>query len=396
MSLPAVLRPGEIAGVETRNRIIRSSTSETMADDRGIITQQYLDFHTRLARNGVGLIFTGHCSVHPRGNYIRGMTALDRDEVIGPMRKLTDAIHAEGGKIFAQLNHAGSQSRDESIEPLAPSVVENPQFHRLPLAAASSDEVWEAIESFGSAARRVREAGFDGVHVHAGHGYLLSEFLSPATNRRDDEWGGSLENRQRLLLETYKSMRAAVGDDFPIANKIGLWDYVAEGLTVEEGRATVIMMDNAGVDAIEISAGLMSPKAESAARYVGVSRKRALQDKLLHRVLAAPVKEAYYREEARRHRATARGKTILVGGVRTIELMNEVIEDGSADFVSLARPFIREPDLVRQIEAGRTGMVDCVSCNICLMHEGSVALKCWRESNVDLLTHAWARIRGKV
>ena len=181
MSTPAVLRPGEIAGVETRNRIIRSSTSETMADDRGIITQQYHDFHTRLARNGVGLIFTGHCSVHPRGNYIRGMTALDRDEVIGPMKKLTDAIHAEGGKIFAQLNHAGSQSRDESIEPLAPSVVENPQFHRLPLAAASSDEIWEAIEGFGSAARRVREAGFDGVHVHAGHGYLLSEFLSPAT-----------------------------------------------------------------------------------------------------------------------------------------------------------------------------------------------------------------------
>ena len=396
MSTPAVLRPGNLAGVETRNRIIRSSTSETMADDRGIITQQYLDFHTRLARNGVGLIFTGHCSVHPRGNYIRGMTALDRDEVIAPMQKLTQAIHAEGGKIFAQLNHAGSQSRDDSIEPLAPSVVENPQFHRLPLAAASSDEIWEAIEAFGNAARRVREAGFDGVHVHAGHGYLLSEFLSPATNRREDEWGGSLENRQRLLLETYKSMRSAVGDDFPITNKIGLWDYVPEGLTVEEGRATVIMMDNAGVDAIELSAGLMSPKAESAARYVGVTRKRALQDKLLHRVLAAPVKEAYYREEARRHRATARGQTILVGGVRTIELMNEVIEDGSADFVSLARPFIREPDLVRQIEAGRTGMVDCVSCNICLMHEGSVALKCWRESNVDLLTHAWARIRGKV
>ncbi|MDE0236338.1 MAG: NADH:flavin oxidoreductase [bacterium] len=396
MSLPAVLRPGEIAGVETRNRIIRSSTSETMADDRGIITQQYHDFHTRLARNGVGLIFTGHCSVHPRGNYIRGMTALDRDEVIGPMKKLTDAIHAEGGKIFAQLNHAGSQSRDESVEPLAPSVVENPQFHRLPLAAASTDEIWEAIEGFGNAARRVREAGFDGVHVHAGHGYLLSEFLSPATNRREDEWGGTLENRQRLLLETYRAMRAAVGDDYPITNKIGLWDYVPDGLTVEEGRATVTMMDNAGVDAIEISAGLMSPKAESAARYVGVTRRRALQDKLLHRVLAAPVKEAYYLEETRRHRATARGKTILVGGVRTIELMNEVIEDGSADFVSLARPFIREPDLVRQIEGGRTGMVDCVSCNICLMHEGSVPLKCWRESNVDLLKHAWARIRGEV
>ncbi len=396
MPPPSVLEPGKLAGVETRNRIIRSSTSETMADDRGIITQQYHDFHIRLARNGVGLIFTGHCSVHPRGNYIRGMTALDRDEVIGPMRKLTQAVHAEGGKIFAQLNHAGSQSRDESIQPLAPSVVSNPQFHRLPLAEASSEEIWEAVQAFGNAARRVREAGFDGVHVHAGHGYLLSEFLSPATNRREDEWGGSLENRQRLLLETYKSMRSAVGDDFPITNKIGMWDYVPGGLPVEEGRATALMMDEVGVDAIELSAGLMSPRAESAARYVGVTRRRALQDKLLHRVFAAPVKEAYYREEAKRHKASAKGQTILIGGVRTIELMNEVIEDGSADFVSLARPFIREPDLVRQIEAGRTGMVDCVSCNICLMHEGSAPLKCWRESNRDLLVHAWARIRGVV
>jgi len=392
----AVLRPGSIAGVETRNRIIRSSTSETLADERGLITSDYHDFHVRLARNGIGLIFTGHCSVHRRGNYIRGMTALDRDEVIPRMRDLTAAIHAEGGKIFAQLNHAGSQSRDDSIAPLAPSIVSNPQFHRTPLAAASTEEIWEAIAAFGDAARRVREAGFDGVHVHAGHGYLLSEFLSPATNHREDEWGGSLENRQRLLVETYKSMRAAVGDDFPITNKIGLWDYVENGLTVEDGRATAELMDAAGLNAIELSAGLMSPLAESAARYVGVTRKRALEDKLLHRVFARPVAEGYYRDEARRHKANARGKTILVGGIRSVELMNEVIEDGSSDFVSLARPLIREPDLVRKIEAGRTGMVDCVSCNICLMHEGSEPLKCWRESNRDLATHAWARIRGRI
>lgn len=394
--MSAVLQPGHIADVEIRNRIIRSSTSETLADDRGLLTDAYHDFHLRLARNGVGLIFTGHCSVHPRGNYIRGMTALDRDEVIPRMRKLTAAIHEAGAKIFAQLNHAGSQSRDTSIEPLAPSLVENPQFHRMPLREASSDEIWEAIAAFGDSARRVREAGFDGVHVHAGHGYLLSEFLSPATNRRTDEWGGSLENRQRLLLETYRSMRAAVGDDFPIANKIGLWDYVADGLTVEDGRATAKLMDEAGLDAIELSAGLMSPLAESAARYVGVTRTRAVQDKLFNRVLARPVAEAYYRDEARRHKAQAKGKTILVGGIRTVELMNDVIEDGSADFVSLARPFIREPDLVRQIENGRTGMVDCVSCNICLMHEGTDPLKCWRESNKDLIAHTWARIRGRV
>ena len=149
-----VLQPGNIAGVQTRNRIIRSSTSETLADDQGLITPEYHDFHLRLARNGVGLIFTGHCSVHRRGNYIRGMTAFDRDEVIPRMQKLTDAIHAEGGKIFAQLNHAGSQSRYDSIQPLAPSVVATSPFHRTPLAAASGAGTWEASAAFGHRARR--------------------------------------------------------------------------------------------------------------------------------------------------------------------------------------------------------------------------------------------------
>jgi 2,4-dienoyl-CoA reductase-like NADH-dependent reductase (Old Yellow Enzyme family) len=391
----ALFTPETIGNVEVRNRFVRSATSESLADDQGYITPAYRDFHVRLGRNGVGLIFTGHCYVDSGGKYIRRMTGMDRDEHVPLLRTLTDAVHAQGARIFAQLNHAGSQSRVPDLEPLAPSVVPNPQFGRLP-TEASETEIHDVVASFAAAAGRVKEAGFDGVHVHAGHGYLISEFLSPASNRRADRWGGSLEGRQRFGLEVYRAMRASVGVDFPIAWKLGLRDFVPDGLTLEEGLATAEAFDREGVDALEGSAGLMSPEAESARKYAGVSRRRALEDKLFHRAFAEPVPEAYFLDWAARLRRRVRCKVILVGGLRTVELMERVVRDGIADFVSLARPFIREPDLVQKIEQGKRGLVDCTSCNICLQHEGVHALKCWRTSSADLAFHAWYRLTGRL
>jgi len=390
-----MLTPGRIGSVETRNRIVRSATSESMADERGFITAEYRELHLRLARNGVGLIFTGHCSVHPTGRYIRGMVELSSDEHIPLLRDFTTEIHNEGAAIFAELNHAGSQSRVPDMTPLAPSVVPNPQFHRMP-REASDLEIREIIDAFGSAAARVQAAGFDGVHVHAGHGYLISEFLSPVSNLRTDEWGGSLENRQRFGLEVFRSMRRSVGPNFPITWKLGLSDFVPGGLTLAEGLATAEAFDREGVDAIEGSAGLMSPAAESAVQYAGVTRGRALQDKLLHRVLAKPRPDAYFYNNAQLLRDCVKCSVILVGGLRTVEVMERAITDDVADFVSLARPLIREPDLVRQIEQGRRGRFACTSCNICLMHEGVNGLRCWRKSNRDLATHAYYRLSGKL
>jgi len=258
-----ILSPGQIGSVTTRNRVIRSATSETMADERGFITERYRDFHLRLARNHVGLIFTGHCSVHPSGRYRRGMVELSSDAHIPLLRDFTASIHAEGARIFAELNHAGSQSRVPDMTPLAPSVVPNPQFHRTP-REATDEEIREIVRAFGRAAARVRDAGFDGVHVHAGHGYLISEFLSPLSNLRTDRWGGSVENRQRIGLEMFRAMRQAVGPDFSIAWKLGLRDFVPGGLTLDEGLSTAEALDRERVDALEGSAGLMSPAAESA------------------------------------------------------------------------------------------------------------------------------------
>jgi 2,4-dienoyl-CoA reductase-like NADH-dependent reductase (Old Yellow Enzyme family) len=395
--MPALrlLTPMSIGSVEVRNRFIRSSTSESLADEDGLITPSYLRLHTELARGRVGLIFTGHCYVHPSGKSIAGMTGLHDDAHIPQLRKLTDAVHAEGARIFAQLQHAGSQSRAPEVTPLAPSVVPNPQFGRRP-EAATEPQIHEIIDAFAEAAHRVREAGFDGVHVHAGHGYLISEFLSPASNLREDDWGGSLEGRQRFGIEVFRAMRKSVGPDFPISWKLGLQDFVPDGLTLEDGLATAEAMDGEGVDALEGSAGLMSPKAESAPQYVAVGPRRALEDKLFHRVLRRPVPEAYFLDWAKQLRRLVDCKLILVGGLRTTETMERVVAEGHADFVSLARPFIREPDLVQQIEGGRRGLVDCVSCNICLMHEGVHGLKCWRKSNRDLATHAFYRLTGRL
>jgi 2,4-dienoyl-CoA reductase-like NADH-dependent reductase (Old Yellow Enzyme family) len=390
-----ILSPGKIGDVTTRNRVVRSATSESLADERGFITDRYRRLHLRLARNHVGLIFTGHCSVHPTGRYIRGMVELSSDEHVPLLKSFTDSIHAEGVRIFAELNHAGSQSRIPDMTPLAPSVVPNPQFHRTP-REASDLEIREIIAAFGRSAARVREAGFDGVHVHAGHGYLISEFLSPLSNRRSDRWGGTLENRQRFGLQVFRAMRRAVGDDFPITWKLGLMDFVPGGLPLDEGLATAEAFDREGVDAVEGSAGLMSPAAESAVQYTGVTRRRALEDKLFHRVLAAPRPDAYFYDWARMLKQRVSAPVILVGGLRTVEVMERAISEGVADFVSLARPLIREPDLVRQIEQGFRGRFACTSCNICLMHEGVHELRCWRTSNRALLVHAAYRLSGRL
>ncbi len=281
------------------------------------------------------------------------------------------------------------------MTPLAPSVVPNPQFHRTP-REATDEEIREIVRAFGRAAARVRDAGFDGVHVHAGHGYLISEFLSPLSNLRTDRWGGSLENRQRFGLEVFRAMRQAVGPDFPIAWKLGLRDFVPGGLTLDEGLSTAEALDREGVDALEGSAGLMSPAAESAVQFAGVTRRQAFEDKLLHRVLAKPRPDAYFYDWARMLRERVRCTVIMVGGLRTVETMERAVSERVADFVSLARPLIREPDLVRQIETGFRGRFACTSCNICLMHEGTHPLRCWRTSSRALLEHAWHRVTGRL
>jgi 2,4-dienoyl-CoA reductase-like NADH-dependent reductase (Old Yellow Enzyme family) len=178
--------------------------------------------------------------------------------------------------------------------------------------------------------------------------------------------------------------------------KLGVRDFVPGGLDVEEAVQAAVELERAGVDAIEVSAGVTSNRMESSQKYAGLSRRRALEDKMVHRLFAAPVPGSYFADDARRIRPAVSCPLILVGGLRRIDQMERLVGGGLVDFVSLGRPFIREPDLVRKVERGKRGEVHCVSCNICALHEGIHPIKCWRRSNLDLLKHAWYRFTGRL
>jgi 2,4-dienoyl-CoA reductase-like NADH-dependent reductase (Old Yellow Enzyme family) len=387
------LEPGELGPVRTRNRIIRAGTSESMARHDGAVSDVLVDLYATLARNAVGAIFTGHLFCHQRGRYARNQTGVDRDALLPGLRRLVDAVHAAGGVILAQVAHAGSQSRAPEVAPLAPSAVPNALTGR-PVPAASDTEIEEAIQAFAAGARRAIAAGFDGVHIHGANGYLISEFLSPLANRREDSWGGDADRRRRFAVDVVRAVRAEVPDDKALTMKLGVVDAPAGGLTLDEALTTAGAVAAEGLDALEISCGVMQAASDSARQYVAVDRRRAADDLLLHRLLSAPAAEAYFVPWARRVRAEVGITLVAVGGMRRTETMEQAIASGDADFVAMARPFIREPDIARQIVAGRTGLVDCTSCNLCLMHEGHHSLRCWRTPRRRLAEHAAYRLLG--
>ena len=395
MAVEMLFEPGRIGPITVKNRFVRAATSETMSQPSGAITDAYRTLYRDLARGGAGLILTGHMFVHPRGRYFHRQAGIHSDSLVPSLRQFTSMIHDEGGTIFSELGHAGSQCRDPDVTPMAPSPVENFVSARAP-ASATGDEIEEAVASFGQGARRAREAGFDGVHIHAGHGYLISEFNSPHGNRRDDDWGGDAARRSRFVLAVYGAVREAVGPDFPVTVKLGMADSMeAGGLQLEESLDRAAALEDAGVDAIEVSVGIMHLLTKSAGEFVGVTAKRAFQDLVAHRLFYPAAPEAYFLPAARAAKQRLkRVPLILVGGIRTTDTMGRILAEGAADYISMARPFIREPDLPNRIIAGKRGLVDCVSCNVCMEHEGHDPLQCWRIDKWMLLRHLLFRLRG--
>jgi 2,4-dienoyl-CoA reductase-like NADH-dependent reductase (Old Yellow Enzyme family) len=393
MTGSVLFKPGRVGPVLTTNRIVRAGTSETAAADSGEITDELVGIYETLAQNRVGLILSGHMFCHPRGRYAVRQVGIHEDRMVPGLMRLVDAVHRHGGKVFAQLAHAGSQSRVVDNRPLAPSPLPNALTGRM-VEAATQDEIQEAIAAFASGAARAVEAGFDGVHIHGANGYLISEFSSPLTNKRTDRWGGSPEGRDTFLQEVLTAVRRAVPSNMAVTVKLGLQDAVRGGMQLSEGVRRGEILAAAGADAIEVSCNVMRLPSDSAKQYVAVGPGRALRDLLLHRLLSAPHPEAYFLESARQLRRRVSKPIILVGGMRTPATMEGIVERGDADFVALARPFIREPDLVVKLAEGRRGSVDCTSCNLCLIHESHHSLRCWRVPRRRLLEHALYRMSG--
>jgi 2,4-dienoyl-CoA reductase-like NADH-dependent reductase (Old Yellow Enzyme family) len=385
--------PGRLGPIRTRNRIVRAGTSETMAMPDGAVSEQLIGLYGTLGANDIGAIVTGHLFCHDRGRYARRQTGIHDESMLPGLSRLAAAVHDAGGVILAQVAHAGSQSRAPQVEPLAPSAIPNALTGRS-VPAGSETEIRDAIAAFAAAARRAIGAGFDGVHIHGANGYLISEFLSPLTNKRDDAWGGDAERRARFAVEVVRAVRADVPRDRALTMKLGLVDAPAGGLGLDESAAVAAQLAAEGLDALELSCGVMRAPTDSARQYVAVDRRRAAADLLVHRLLADPVPEAYFVPWARRVREHVNVPLIAVGGMRRVETMEQILAARDADFIAMARPFIREPDIARQIANGRTGRVDCTSCNICLMHEGHHSLRCWRTPRRRLAQHAAYRLLG--
>jgi 2,4-dienoyl-CoA reductase-like NADH-dependent reductase (Old Yellow Enzyme family) len=396
MTTPTINTPYRLGGLHLPSRLVRAGTSETMAGERGEVTDQLIELHRRLVAGGIALSVLGHAYVHPRGQYLDHQTGMYDDTLLPGLSRLTDAVHAEGGKLVAQLAHAGSQSRMRGIHPLAPSAVPNALVGTL-TEAADEPEIDEALDAFAAAARRAKEAGFDGVHIHGANGYLISEFSSPLANTRDDLWGGDAQRRSRFFIQVVERVRAAVGDNYPVTAKVGMVDAVEGGLELDESVARVGELVRAGLDGVEVSVGVMTHGSDSCRTYVAVDRRRARRDLLVHRWFADGPPEAYFEPWAAAVKQAHPGLTVmLVGGLRTPNEMNRLLRDGVCDLVAMARPLIREPDLPTRLLSGGQPPAACTSCNLCLMHEGQHALQCWRTPRWHLAHHAIVRLRGSL
>lgn len=346
-----LFEPVKIGGMMVKNRFVRSATAERAVDEKGFVTADMLKLYRRLSEGGVGMLITGHAYVHPTGRTSLHQTAIHTDEYIPRLAELADATHAasEDCKVIVQISHGGRQVAPDSVsEPIAPSAIMDSDTGITPRAMTEA-EIEECIDAFAQAARRAREAGFDGVQLHSAHGFLISEFNSPYTNRRADKWGGSLENRMRFLMEVYKRVRKMVGDDYPVLVKLNTADYLQEGgLTIDESVKIAQALSDAGIDAIETSGGMY----ESVENH-GAARKISSIDE-----------EAYFALNAARIKEVVDAPVILVGGLLSVSVMEDVIQKGVADLVSMSRPFIREPELPNKIRDGKT-KADCISCNAC-------------------------------
>ncbi len=364
-----LFEPGSVGSMDVKNRLVRSATYEGLADENGIVGERYIELYEKLARGGVGLIITGFAYVRKDGIALRNQTGLHSDECVSPLSKMVKVVHAVDPdvKVVVQLSHGGRQANPKLTGGMliAPSPIPDKSVNVTP-REMTSEEVEEVIDDFVRAAERAKDAGFDGVQIQACHGYLISQFLSPYSNRRNDEYGGSAENRARILLEIIRRVKKECGGDWPVLVKLQMDDFVADENRLKPPESVEIarMVSEAGADAIEVSGGIYESSI-----YGNLTSVRLNVGK------GEP--EAYFLPLAVEAKRSVTSKPImLVGGIRSKTVAEEIIEKGQADFISMSRPLIRDPELPLKWMKGENLKSDCVSCNDCLRVAGKQGLKC--------------------
>jgi 2,4-dienoyl-CoA reductase-like NADH-dependent reductase (Old Yellow Enzyme family) len=287
------------------------------------------------------------------------MTGIYADELVPGLAGLAEAVHSEGGKVAVQITHGGMQCSKETVaERIAPSTIEAP-FLEGPAREITPAEIEGLVNAYASAARRAKEAGFDAVQLHGAHGYLINQFLSPFVNRRTDGWGGDFTRRTRFLREVCRVVRDEVGAGYPLFIKLGMLDGVDGGLTLEQSARVAALLAEMGLDGVEVSGGIGGKSV--------VNTRKGIR---------APEDEAYFRPFAQKARTATDLPIALVGGFRSREVMEAVLASGDADFISLCRPLISEPDLPNLFRAGIKIKSRCISSNNCWAEEPGVGIAC--------------------
>ncbi|MCP4750932.1 MAG: NADH:flavin oxidoreductase [Proteobacteria bacterium] len=390
-----IFSEGRIAGLSLKNRLIRSATAEGRAAQDGRILPGILELYQDLAQGGVGMIITGHMAVMQGGRAGHNQTGIWDDTFVPEIAAIADQVHTAAGdcRIIGQVSHCGRQvlrGNDEAAC-VGPSDVASPLLEKK-ARALTLQEIEEIVDCFAGAIVRIKKAGFDGAQLHAAHGWLLSSFLSPYTNRRTDEYGGSLENRTRIVREIVARAREEVGG-FPILIKINGDDQLENGIDIQSFPELAAEIEKAGVDAIEISGGmwdcLVRTEEELGFRPLPIPESRT-------RINTAE-SQSYFAQYAAA--ADVAIPLILVGGNKNVERLEEIMGRGQIDFFSFSRPLICEPDLPKRWLEGRDReSAECISCNTCLttMQEGTACLlKQDREKHKgmqEFWTTAWQEI----
>jgi 2,4-dienoyl-CoA reductase-like NADH-dependent reductase (Old Yellow Enzyme family) len=342
-----------IGALDLLNRSVRSATWAGLGDDRGYVTDRATDFYRRLAKGGIGLIVTGYQYVLPNGMQLPYMVGNYEDEQTEGLSKIAQVVHEERGKVIPQIVHAGARANPKLLpkgeEIWAPSAIPDPVTGHTP-HEVTKQEILRLVDAYAGAAARSLKAGFDGVQLHGAHGYGINQFLSPIWNQRSDAYGGNLKNRYRFLGEVIEAVRGAVGNDFPLLIKLTAHDFVERGLVPADAVEISRRLADDGIDAIEVSGG-----SQASPNNLGPVRGH----------IKSEDDEAYFADLAAQIKDSVKIPIITVGGIRSISTIDKILADGKADYVAMARPFIREPHLINRWKSGDTQKSTCISCGGC-------------------------------
>ncbi|UZW13034.1 NADH:flavin oxidoreductase [Clostridium pasteurianum] len=347
----------KLGNISVQNRFLRSATWENMTTEDGQLTDKLYKIYENLAKSGVGLIITGYANIVKEEQPNHGMMGIYDDSFIDEYKKLTNIVHNYNSKIIMQVAYGGTKTKFNLGKRIiyAPSEVAERSTNVVGKAMAKED-INYIINAFANAAKRIQESGFDGIEIHGAHTYLINQFLSPYYNRRTDEYGGSLDNRMRFLLEIYNKVREKVGDKFTILIKLTASEFFQGGLTFDETKLICKKLEEVGVDAIEIT-GNIHGKAKSMVGEVFDGYR--IQE------------EGYFIEYAKIISNEINIPIITVGGFKNIDKIEKLLNETNIDFFGLSRPLLAEPDLIKRWKSGDRKAAICLSCSKCRTSKGN-------------------------